>query len=346
MRATKVLLTACGCPGAPTLIRMLKQRRCEIVGTDMNADAIGRFLVNKFYQVPAGNDDANYIPRMLEIIASEKPEVLLPESSNEVFALACAKAQFEELGTKVLVSDPQDIMTCTNKFHTYTQIKKKLGNFPLPQFRSADTYQQFVDAIYDLGYPDNPVVFKPQVGKGSRGVRILHPNIDRLKHLINTKPISKFITIEETLSTFYDAEPFPKMMVMDYLDESRDVQRTTDCLCIEGRQLLTTVKTVEEARWGVIAKGTLVRDDHLVELTRMVLQAIPLSYCVNLQFIGGMLLEINPRVSTFIYQPDIVTPYIAIKLALGELSEDDVIEYQEKIEYGRKMVRYMDQRFW
>ena len=39
MRKIKVLLTACGCPGASTLIRMLKnngEREVEIIGTDMD----------------------------------------------------------------------------------------------------------------------------------------------------------------------------------------------------------------------------------------------------------------------------------------------------------------------
>jgi predicted ATPase len=43
MKPIRVLLTACGCPGASTLIRMLKQngeREVEIIGVDMDDQAI------------------------------------------------------------------------------------------------------------------------------------------------------------------------------------------------------------------------------------------------------------------------------------------------------------------
>jgi len=65
-----------------------------------------------------------------------------------------------------------------------------------------------------------------------------------------------------------------------------------------------------------------------------------------LQFIGGKLIEINPRVSTFIYQDDLIMPYLAIKLALGEMTEEEVREQQGKVKIGRRFVRYMDQVFY
>ncbi len=344
MKKIKVLLTACGCPGASTLIRMLKQRGCEVIGTDMDGDAIGRFLVDRFYQVPSGSNSIGYIPRMLEIVKREKPDVLLPESSNEVYPLACAKERFEELGTKVLVSDWSEVGASLNKYSMYRRLKE--DGFPTPKIYSATTYKQFLSAIYELGYPDNTVVFKPHVGKGSRGVRIIDSKVNRLRHLLNEKPISKYISFEEAKAIFSRAKHFPKMLVMEYLDEPNLGQRTCDCLCMNGRELLTTVKTVEQARGGVIVKGRLVKDEGLVEQTREILRSIRLSYCVNLQFIGDKLIEINPRVSTFIYQPDLVIPYLAIKLAVGDLTESDVIEYRKDIAYGRRMIRYMDQRFW
>jgi hypothetical protein len=82
-----------------------------------------------------------------------------------------------------------------------------------------------------------------------------------------------------------------------------------------------------------------------VEQAQEILKAIPLSYCVNLQFIGDKLIEINPRVSSFIYQLDMNAPYLSVKLLLGEITEDEIREYNQRIDYGRRMVRYMDQLF-
>jgi len=65
-----------------------------------------------------------------------------------------------------------------------------------------------------------------------------------------------------------------------------------------------------------------------------------------LQFIGEKLIKINPCVSSFIYQDDLIPPYLAVKLALGELDEDGVRAYQKRVAYGRRMVRYMDRVFY
>lgn len=48
---------------------------------------------------------------------------------------------------------------------------------------------------------------------------------------------------------------------------------------------------------------------------------------------------------TFIYREDLIAHYLATNLVLGEISEEDVRKYGERIDYGRRTVRYMDQIF-
>jgi carbamoyl-phosphate synthase large subunit len=345
LKPLKILLTACGCPGASTLIKMLKlngERSIQIVGTDMDSEAIGRFFCESFYQVPSGSSP-NYISEITKIIKREQPDIVFPESSNEVIPLAEAKRELEALGTKVVVSSPEALLVATNKYLMYETLREKT-QLPLPNYSSVTTYDEFVSTIYDLGYPKNPVVFKPHIGKGSRGVRILDPNANRLSQLLDQKPISKFMSLDELREIFQNIETpnFPQLVVMEYLE---GMEKTTDSIALNGRELVTTVKTVERARWGVIVNGELVQDEDLINQTRAILKAIPLSYCVNIQFIAGKLIEINPRVSSFIYQDDFIPPYLAIKLALGEIDEEQVTSYQDKVDYGRRMVRYMDQVF-
>jgi carbamoyl-phosphate synthase large subunit len=341
----KIILTACGCPGASTLIKRLKgngEREVKIIGTDINNEAIGRFLCDGFYKVPSGTSN-EFIPAMIDIVEKENPALIFPESSNEVLALAKAREKFEEMETKVIVSSPEAIQASSNKYLMYETVKQS-GKVDLPEYSSASNLDDFVAASERLGYPESPIVFKPHFGKGSRGVRIIDPKADRKSQLMDEKPTSKYMSFDEFIEIFKDVEDtdFPDFLLMEYLE---GIEKTADTLALDGRALLTTIKTVEKARWGVIAEGALVRDDFLVEQTEHVLNSIPLSYCVNVQFIAGRLVEINPRVSTFIYQQNLIAPYLAIKLALGELSEEDVIAYQERIDYGRRMIRYMDQVF-
>jgi len=344
MKPIKVLLTACGCPGASTLIRMLKEngeREVEIIGVDADDQAIGRFLADRFFRVPLASSP-EYIPHMLELVGQVQPDVLLPESSTEVYPLAVHKEEFEDLGVAVLVSDPEAIATASNKYEMYEILRSKT-DLPLPRYRYPRNLDEFVSTAEELGYPERAVCFKPHVGKGSRGFRILDPRIDRKDLLLNYKPNSRYMSLNEFVEIFREDPDFPDFIVMEYLEGT---EYTTDPIALDGEMLLSTTKTVEAARWGVIVKGQLVDAPELVEQTREILKAIPLSYNVNIQFIGDRLIEINPRVSSFIYQDDLIAPYVAIKLALGEITPDDVRRLQSRITYGRRMVRYMDQVFW
>jgi hypothetical protein len=94
-----------------------------------------------------------------------------------------------------------------------------------------------------------------------------------------------------------------------------------------------------------MAFKTIDRPD-LVELTRQVVRHLKLDYFQSVQWIGGRLLEINPRVSTFVYQENFIIPYLGIKYALGELDAAGVALAQSRVRTSRRSVRYYDQVFW
>lgn len=344
MKKIKIILTACGCPGASTLIRMLRnngEREIEIIGTDMDNQAIGRMLCDKFYKVHEGTSK-EFIDDMISIIEKEKPDILFPESSNEVLNLARNKEILEKNGTKVLVSDEEAIKTAENKYLMYEKLRKNT-DIELPKYFNPKNLDEFLQYSKELGYPEKPVCFKPHVGKGSRGFRIIDDNISRKDLLLNYKPNSRYISMKEFVEIFKNEQEFPNFVLMEYLDGK---EMTSDSLCYKGEELLTTVKSVDQARWGVIVKGKLLNKPKIVEQTQKILKQIKMSYNVNIQFINNKLIEINPRVSTFIYQEDLIPPYLAIKLALGEMDFDEIKACKNKIRYGRRMLRYMDQVFW
>ena len=110
--------------------------------------------------------------------------------------------------------------------------------------------------------------------------------------------------------------------------------------------LFHQVRTREVVETGLaMAFKTIDRPD-LVELSRRIVRHLRLDYFQSVQFIGDKLLEINPRVSTFIYQEDFILPYLGIKYALGELSREDVPGMQARVRTSRRSVRYYDQVFW
>ena len=64
------------------------------------------------------------------------------------------------------------------------------------------------------------------------------------------------------------------------------------------------------------------RPDAQALVARLV-AALELDWFVNVQFIGEHLLEINPRISTIVYQDDLNLPWLAVRRALGEITDDE-----------------------
>ena len=339
----KLVLTAVGCPGASTLIRMLKangEREIVVHGVDMRPDAVGRFLCDGFSLVPAGASPG-YIPALATVVEKVRPDLLFVQSSHEIETVARHRGVFEELGARVLADGVSGIETAGDK----ALMHKACAAIPVPQPRLLlpRSLDEFVAGARELGYPEVPVCFKPPVAKGSRGFRILSAEVDRVHELLHERPINRYMTLPEFEGLFRDVEPFPELMLVEYVDAP---EITVDLFADKGEMVFHQTRTREEFLTGLaMAFKTIDRPD-LVELSRKVVLHLTLDYFQSIQWIGGKLLEINPRVSTFVYQEDFIIPYLGIKYALGELDAEGVALAQSRVRFSRRSVRYYDQVFW
>jgi carbamoyl-phosphate synthase large subunit len=343
LKPLKLVLTATGCPGASTLIRMLKdngEREIAIHGVDMRGDAIGRFLCDSFETVPAGKSP-EYIPTLLKIVERETPDVLFVQSSYEVGFIAPHKAAFEALGARTLVATPEAIDLCNDKAAMHAALVAE--PVPQPRLIMPTSLDEFIEGARDLGYPDVPVCFKPPVSKGSRGFRILSAGVDKVDLLLNARPSNLYMTLDEFVSLFTGVEPFPRLMLMEYVD---GVEFTVDALCENGEIVLAQAKTREAIDTGLAMAFKTVDRPDLVEVSKHICKRLGLEWFVNIQFKGDHLLEVNPRVSTFVYQEDFNLPYLGITYALGELDSDGIVAAQRRLRSSRRTVRYYDQVFW
>ena len=343
LQPLKLVLTAAGCPGASTLIRMLKangEREIVIHGVDMRPDAVGRFLCDGFSLVPAGNSP-DYIAGLAEVVEAVRPDILFVQSSHEIETVARHREVFEALGAKVMADGVRGIEVAGDK----ALMHAACSEIPVPQpelIRPA-SLDEFVAGAERLGYPEVPVCFKPPVAKGSRGFRILSAHVDRVHELLYERPINRYLTMDDFVELFRTYEPFPDLMLMEYVDAP---EITVDLYADKGEVVFHQTRTREEFLTGLaMAFKTIDRPD-LVELTRKVVRHLDLDHYQSVQWIGGKLLEINPRVSTFVYQEDFIIPYLGIKYALGELGAEDVAEIQSRVRFSRRSVRYYDQVFW
>jgi len=89
-----------------------------------------------------------------------------------------------------------------------------------------------------------------------------------------------------------------------------------------------------------------LEDDALVELADRIVAERAIEHFFNIQLVGEHVIEINPRISTIVYQADLNLPYLGVKRALGEIADDDLRALRSRVRPGRTALRYFDQLEW
>ena len=206
---------------------------------------------------------------------------------------------------------------------------------------SARTAEAVRTAAAELGYPHRDVCMKPLEAKGSRGFRVLSANADRCEQLLGARPGTLLpLSLADAVEILDGGKGFPEMLVMELVEGE---ELAVDALCRGGRTLIASAKTREAFRAGLAMEFRIIDRPDLLEHSRRLVEALALDWIVNVQFLGDRLLEINPRISTLVYQPDLNLPWLAVKRALGELTDDEVAAYDPRTRIGRRVTRYYEQ---
>jgi carbamoyl-phosphate synthase large subunit len=330
------MVTASGAPGTAALLRALREngeREVRLVGTDMSERSVGRHLCDAFHRVPAGSDPA-FPDAMLEVARSERVDAILPQSSFDLEGLA---AHVERFPVPVLVSSPDAIRRSNDKAESYALLHR-LG-VRAPEFKRVNGAREVDAAARELGYPERPVCFKPVFSSGSRGFRILDPTVDRAHQLLNERPGSVAMRLEEALELLPE-EGGPDLLVMELATGG---ERTIDGIG-NGREIvLGHPKTREAMRAGLAMYFVTLADDELMRIANLIVEELGIEHFFNIQLVGEHVIEINPRISTIVYQEDLNLPYLGVKRALGEISDDELRAYTARVRPGRTALRYFDQ---
>ena len=340
MRDLTVLVTASGAPGTAALLRALRlngERGVRIVGTDMSPQAIGRHFCDAFYVVPPGGDAA-FADAVLEIARGEQVDAVLPQSSFDLLGLAEARDRFA--GTAVLVSPPETIRQANDKAAAYAALER-LG-LRAPEWRKVTGGRALAAAAEELGYPERPLCFKPVFSSGSRGFRVLDPSVDRAKQLLEERPGNLAMRLPDVLELLPE-DGGPELLVMEL---ARGPERTVDGIAADGRILLGHTKTREAMRAGLAMYFETVDDNSLVDVAERIVAELGIEHFFNIQLVGDHVIEINPRISTVVYQDDLNLPYLGVKHALGEISAGELAELATRVRPTRRALRYFDQVEW
>ena len=341
MRDLTVVVTASGAPGTAALLRALREngeRRVRLVGTDMSERSIGRHLCDAFHVVPPGSAP-DFADAVLDVCAREGADAVLPQSSYDLLALAEDRARFEGLAA-VLVASPDAIRCSNDKAEMYALLRRIGVN--APEFRRVNGAGEVAAAADELGYPERAVCFKPVFGSGSRGFRVLDPSVDRARQLLEERPGSVAMRLDEAVELLPETGG-PDLLVMELAVGG---ERTIDGFAEAGRILLGHPKTREAMRAGLAMYFETLEDERLMDVASRIVAELELDHFFNIQLVGEHVIEVNPRISTIVYQEDLNLPYLGVKHALGEVSGEELASHGGRVRPGRKALRYFDQVEW
>lgn len=342
-----LLLTGVGSPGAPGVIKSLRaveEYAFRIIGIDINPHAVGKVMVDQFFVGPKATDPS-FIQEMINLCAAEKVEVVLPLVSKELPQFARYFHRFREIGTVVSVSDYNRLMQVIHKGRLMEILDKK--GIPVPRYTIVHTVEGLRKSLYDLGYPDQPVCFKPAFSDGSRGFRILDIRKNRLDPLFNEKPSSVYISEQELFTVLADCSEIPETVVMEYLPHE---EYSVDLLARHGEVISAIPRLREEIAGGISVKSTVVKEEDVIAYATRIVRELALHGNIGVQIRRDQdkqpkIIEINPRIQGTIVHctaAGVNLPYLAVKLAKGI----PIHSSELCVRWGTKMSRYWEEVFW
>jgi len=327
-----IIFTISNAPGTVHKFKSLKKNGYRVVGCDANPDAVGRFFADAFYVVPLQNRP-EYRDALLDIVKKEKADLLVAGEGESPILIEICDA-FSALGCKLIATDLNTLQFALDKVKLFTFLSEEI-NIPLPEFFPVESLQDFDIGMKRIKNPKKCI--KPAIASGSRGFVILNDKMIKADDFFRKKPGFSELTIDSFRSMLKASERIPKLILMEYLE---DTNYDTTMICRDGEILFQSIRTREEAKLGTIIKGQIVEDDEIYGINKTIAEILNTTGYISTQFIGNKLIEINPRWSTTLTYQSINEYIFGIKIFTGEemnINPDDIKNYP-----GIKMLRYWD----
>lgn len=301
----------------------------KIIATDMQLSAPALQAADVKVQVPAVYAD-NYIDITLNICKEHNVDILISLNDLELPILADNKARFESMGVKLIVSSPEVIDICFDKYKTAQWVESIGLNAPKTYVRLADA-----KAALARGEISFPLFMKPRWGSGSIGLETIEDmeELDIYYHLL-LKKIKKTILATASVGDEY-------IMIQEKLTGSEfglDVMND-----LSGNHVAVSVKQKLAMRAGETDKAItcdlpIVREmgqkigenlKHIGNLDVDIMQRANGDYCV---------LELNPRFGggyPFSYEAGVNMPKAIIDWVKGKAVDVEMLQP----EYGKMFAK-------
>ncbi|KAB7664867.1 ATP-grasp domain-containing protein [Bacillus sp. B1-b2] len=287
----------------------------EVYGTSTNKDAVYLSYCDVAFMEPSIKG-MEYVHYCLDFCRTHNIDIFVPRKENVLISRHLKK--FTDIGVEVLVCPDANLMDMLDdKEGTYELMKNHpdLKNVVhIPEYRIVRTAEEFKEAYYQLKDKGHTVCFKPVIGEGGQGFRVIQEQLTSI-HDLFYEGVSHNITLEHAYQILIQQKEFPPLMVLEYLD---GVEYSIDCLAYDGELMAAIPRKKGQGR-----VRELEENKELIHLAKEINKALHIPYIYNIQvrYKEGIpkLLEINPRMSGGLHYSclaGINFPYKAIKLLL------------------------------
>ena len=345
MDRLNVLVTAAGSPTWPRMAHCLKnngEREITLIGVDMCIDPTILEYLDKVYKVP-GVYEADYLDCLIDICKNEEVDILIPGMSQELELIAKRIDDFRKIGVIVSITNEKSLNVANNKIRLFDYLKSE--GLTMPKYTVVDSVKDVVSACYEIGYPENPVCIKIADGAGSRGVRVIDPNISRFDLFINEKPNCLRSSLNDFVDMLKEAYNLPKLMVMEYLPGP---EYCVDLLADNGKVKYIAGQKTQRLQDSTPIESVVEKDDFVYKQSIEIVEKLNLDGNIGLDYRYNKngfprITEINPRITqamSLVEAAGVDLLYLRIKQLIGEELPN------LNVKYGTKMRRRYLESFY
>jgi carbamoyl-phosphate synthase large subunit len=279
---------------------------------DINPLSTSFYFADDYVLLPR-SDESEFIPFLLDFCKQFNVKLIVPTRDEELPLFAENKAKFNNIGTKVMVSDLEAIRTCQNK-ELFIEFCRSHG------FNTPKT----IDNVNEINKNDFPLFLKPKIGKGGS-------NTFKVENFEDLKLILKF-NEEMLIQEFVN---YPEYTIDLFADFNGNVISAVprERINVWGGESLVTKTFYNE----VIIKNA-------VKLSK----ALDLKGHITIQcFFNGKeikFIEINPRfggAASLSFRSGANSPELLVKLLNGEKIEPILGKFKD----GLVALRYVEDFF-
>lgn len=291
-----------------------------IIGADMQLSAPALTVADVKIQVPAVYDK-NYVDEILKVCEDYSVTAVISLNDLELPILSAAKDRFDSTGVKLIVSRPEVIEICFDKYLTAKFVQSLCLNTP-------ETFVDYNEAVRCLseGKLKFPVILKPRWGSGSIGIEV----VNSMSELSDVYSMLKRKVKKSILSNASVGDEY--ILIQEFIqgkEYGMDVMND-----LEGNNLGVVVKRKLAMRSGETDKAVTELIPEIVKIGEMLgheLKHIGNLDCDILERDGRYyVLEMNPRFGggfPFSYEAGVNYPKVIIDMLKGRRADKNLLNW-------------------